>query len=81
MKKPSPTKLSLLTRLENIEGQLKIAAQQTTFIFEALEKIEVVQRTKLQYVIARLEDAQAERDRRWFSRIKAWIKLQKEKFE
>ena len=80
MEKPSPIKLSLLKHLASIEAQLESGAETTTFIVEYLEMIHEYHMAKLEHVLAMLEDAQAERNRSWSSRIKVWLKAhQKEK--
>ena len=70
--KPKPP--GRLKRLENIEGKLKdikeIEFQVAAFLTVALGQ----HKAKLEHITALLEEAQAARDRRWWSRIKSWLR-------
>lgn len=59
-------------RVENIELKLKAIERVTTATLQVLFNGQHA--VKLDRITALLEEAQAARDRRWWSRIKVWLR-------
>ena len=80
IKKPSPTNMSLIKRLEKIERQLTAADKRTDYVVSSLELIYERERSIKTLLTTTAGEIQSSilleiREHRWFARLKRKLKI------